>query len=189
MAYASAVALVEQGATVIELSKMFAMDPRDVRSRLKEVHPDGTRGDVQYYAIRNAAPYLVPIAEGDAAVVKRILKMNSNALPAVLKKEFWAGQLAELRVMELQSNLWPTKAVVDLASATFKTLRQSLVLMNDALDRESGLTEQQRAIISFRIDATLEELRSTLIDDLERSKRANSGATVTQEEDGPIEDL
>lgn len=177
--------VVEQGATIAELSVMFVMDTRDVRARLKEVPPSGRRDGVEYWRLRLASPYLMPIDEKNAPVVSRLLAMNSNSLPPVLRKEYWAGRKGELDVLAREGSLWDTKAVVDLASSTFKTIRISMMLLSDALERETGLTEAQRTMINERIDSLLNQLRDELINVFHHSRENTQGKAFASKQREP----
>ena len=167
--------VVEQGATVDDLSVMFAMDKRDVRTRLRDVRPTGLREGVEYWSVRTAAPFLMPIDDTNSEVIERLFKMHPNALPKILAKEFWAGQLTRLNVLAREGDLWDTEACVNLASTVFKTIRISLMLFTDALERETGLTEPQRELITGRVDALLIDLRDRLIDDLRTARDNTTG--------------
>lgn len=173
-----------------ELSIIYSMDKRDVRARLKDVRPTGVRGDMQYWALRTASQYLMPISDKDAETVDRILRLHPNALPKILAKEYWAGQLARLNVLSRQNHLWDSEAVIDLASTAFRTIRQGLMLLPDAMERETGLTEPQRLIVKDRVEAVLETLRETLVDEFVLAREQfGSGKAFASEEAAPEEVL
>jgi len=100
----------------------------------------------------------------------------------MLSKEFWYGQNQRLNYLERTGELWSTGAVVELASDAFKTLRLSLMLLPDAVERETGLTVKQREIITNLVHNALEDMREKLVDGVKRSRGASSGKAFTPSE-------
>lgn len=175
--------LVNKGATQAELGEMFGIHHREVRSRLAPLDPCGKRGQFALYSVKDAARLLVdPFDEEET--VERILRMNHTQLPKMLSKEFWQGQRLKQQVEREAGDLWPTTQVVELAGEAFKTLRLSLMLMADTVEREAGLSEKQRSMILALVDATLTDMRERLVDGFaNRREPARGGPPPPQEDD------
>jgi hypothetical protein len=183
-----------QGFTQTELAKMFTMSGGEVRSRLQDVPSSGMRNGRATYRMRDAAPKLMRMVE-DAELVERILRMKHTQLPPALAKEFWQGQLNKQRFETLAGDLWPTVQVMEYVGGAYKTIRLSLQLLMDAVERETTLTDVQRRIIQDLVDATLEDMRETLQKAVKKNVRAKnrresaSHAAASPQEDERYADL
>lgn len=164
--------IIFQGATQSDLCAIFHLPNMEVKARLMDVRPHGTRNGYNIYRIRDVAARLTT---PDPNVIERILMMHPNELPKMLSKEFWMGANHRLTYMQRTAELWSTKAVVELAGQAFKTLRLSLVLMADAVERESGLSPAQREIIARLVNTALEDMRGKLVDDFKHSRENSQG--------------
>lgn len=123
--------------------------------------------------------------EAQADLVSRVLSMHHTDLPKMLAKEYWYGQNQRLNYLERIGDLFDTSAVVELASDAFKTIRLSLMLVSDAVEREAGLTLAQREIIDRLMHTALETMREKLIDGLEHSRGSSRSKAFTQSESLP----
>lgn len=153
-----------KGCTITDLTIIFRMDKRTVAAKITDVEPCGNRAGHPLWQIRDVAPYLVRPA-GD--IEEHIKKMRHNDLPPLLSKEFWNGQRSKLRYLEETGQLWRTDKVIGVLSEVFKTIKMNLLLVPDALERKTTLTEQQREEVRLAIDGTLEEVRDALVDQFE----------------------
>jgi hypothetical protein len=115
-----------------------------VETRLAKVKPSGERRGTPIYAVRDAAPYCVPLP---ADAVDRVLRMNHMGLPALLKKEYWQGQEAQLRVREKQGSLWRTDKILEYVGMAFRDIATEINIFSDQVERESALTERQKEAI------------------------------------------
>jgi hypothetical protein len=133
-------------------------------SRIGDVQACGKRRNFPIWQIRDVAPYLVRPA-GD--IEEHIRRMRPNDLPSLLSKEFWNGQRSKLRYLEEVGQLWRTDKVVEALSVVMKTVRMNLLLLPDALERKTTLSDTQREEVRQAIDGTLEELRDALTSQFE----------------------
>ena len=179
--------LVHGGATQAELGQMFHIHHREVSSRLAGLMPCGKRGSFDLYNVRDAARLLVdPFDETET--VERILRMNHTQLPKMLSKEYWTAQRLKQQYEREAADLWPTTQVVELAGEAFKTLRLSLQLLADTIEREAGLSEKQRAIVLASVDSALNDMRERLVDGFKnRRAAAGGGPAPPGEDDGDAE--
>lgn len=154
-------AIINQGASLIQIATLFKMDARDVKRKLHgtPVNPCGERGGYPIYAIKDVAPYLSPPPYDLDEFVQ---KMTLADLPTMLRKEYWAGMRSRQLYEKEAAELWSTDRVVDTVSTLMKTLRMSLLMSREAVERETELSDRQRAIITAIIDNALEDAHATV---------------------------
>lgn len=150
-------AMIFQGCNTTQLCTIFRTDPRTLMRKLFEnnVKPCGTRRGSDIYHIADVAPYIVKPHQG---IEQAILRMSHHDLPTDLTKEFWAGQRSKQDFLEKAGRLWSTEKVVERVSELLKLVKMSALLMNDAVERQTELTEQQRSIIKSLTRGMLEDL-------------------------------
>lgn len=169
-------AMIFDGANLTQLGKMLGMERRDIGPKIREVPPCGERGGYPIYNLKEVLPYLVkPMYD----VETYIRRMHPNELPKMLSKEFWNGMKAKQDYELREGELWPTEQVESLVSESFKHIRMSLLLIPDALERESTLTDHQRSRIMEMIDGALNEMAQTLV--AKFSERAQNEIKTTME--------
>ncbi len=147
-------------ATMAQLGQLFETDPKTLPKRLRGLRPSGVRNNTSTYKIREAASRIV---KPGYAIEYYLRTMNHNELPPLLTKEYWNGQRARQIYEENAGDLWRTAQVVEAFAEAFKTLRMSLLLMADSVDRETELSEPQRKIIKRMVDGAIDDLRESMI--------------------------
>ena len=178
--------IIYEGATMTDLRYMFGLKHGEVRIKLASLKPCGERSGFPIYKIRDAARLLVPPAD-DAEQVARILRMAHTELPNTLRKEFWQAETSRQKFQREAGDLWATSEIVEFVGGAFKTLRLSLQLLADAVEREGTLTDTQRLTIQRLVDATLDDMRERMIHGFEnRREPAVGGSDAPEENDeGP----
>jgi len=174
--------IVTKGATATELGLMFKMERKEIYKRLDGLPPSGMHGTSELWHIRDAAPRLIRFDDTMTEVVSQVLATHHTDLPKMLSKEYWYGQNQRLRYLKDIGDLWDTQAVVELASEVFKTLRLSLMLAADAVERETGLTVRQREIVEDLMHQALFEAREKLVADLEHLRKDTRGKAFAPKE-------
>jgi hypothetical protein len=154
-------AVIYEGASVRQLAIMFRMDPAVVSRKIAGLIPVGRRRGSTIYSIPEAAARLV---KPGYEIERYIMEMNHLDLPPLLAKEFWNAQRSRLAFEEANGDLWRTADVVRGFAEVFQTLRMALLLMADAVERETSLTDGQRLTIRRLIDGALLECRTKLIE-------------------------
>lgn len=154
-------AIINAGASITQLGVIFDLDQREITKRIRGVSPVGERYGAATYLIKDVAPYLVP-PQGN--IEETIKKMSPKDLPPALSKEFWSAQHARLKFEEDRGDLWRTSDIVELLSEVFKTLRMTILLTQDHLEKQSQLTERQREAIREMVDGLLNDLADALVD-------------------------
>ena len=155
-------AMIFDGCTQSQLCTIFKMDRRTMSAKLVtgNVKPAGVRAGFPIYYIHEVAPHVVKPLYDIETYLKR---MHHNDLPKHLSKEFWAGMRAKQEYQLKEGELWPTEQVIGVMGEVFKRLRMSMLLIQDAVEREHMLTAQQRDKISSLIDGALNDMADGLI--------------------------
>lgn len=153
-------AIIYEGASVNQLSKLFRMDVKTLAPKLASASPVGERGGLPIYAVHEVAPLLVK-PQGDLAA--HIRRMNHKDLPPLLAKEFWQGLRERRRYEELAGELWATEDVVRAAGEAFAEIRMALLLVPDELERTTQLSDDQKEWVQRLIDRVMETARGRLV--------------------------
>ncbi len=171
--------ILTTGATVPQLSRMFNIPGKVIREKLQDLDPIAKRNQMDLYQVGLAAQYLVtPLSDLD----EFIEKMTEHDLPPALQKAFWAGLRERQKFEEDAGDLWPTTAVIENVSTLFKTLKMSMNVVRDTVERETELTERQRQIITSLIDGALEDMYETVV---EKFSATGPLAGVTEKNERP----
>lgn len=153
-------AVIYEGATIRQLGIMFKMDPKVVLRRVSGLVPVGRREGTVVYSIPEAAARLV---KPSYEIERYIMEMNHLDLPPLLAKEFWNSQIARTKFEEMNGDLWRTPDVVRLISELFNGVRMVLLLLPDTVEREAGLSREQKAVVRRTMDGALVDGRNTIV--------------------------
>lgn len=179
--------MLYQGVSMAQVCTIFGMDLRDVQLKLNgRVQPCGVRSGYPIYQIKDVAPYLV---KPPYDIDEFIQRMSIADLPTILRKEYWAGMRSRQLFEKEAAELWPTADVVDMVTTLFKTVRMSMLLTREAVERETELTPRQREIITRIIDNTLEETYAKTVKKFSEAKSDAQSADLQSEEVADSEDL
>lgn len=180
-------AMLYQGISLSQATTIFAMDLRDIKAKIQgHVTPCGERRQNPIYQIRDLAPYLVRPAY---PIEEYIQRMSKADLPTALSKEFWAGQRSKQLYEMAAAELWPTNKVVETVSTLLKTIRMSILLTREAVERETELTPRQREIIIRLIDSALEEAHDKTVSQFTEAEPNAGSASADPDESDDQEDL
>jgi hypothetical protein len=148
------------GLSLSVLCEIFGKDKREAKARLKEVQPMGMRAGFPVYDLKEAARYLVdPVVD----VEEFIKKLRPQDLPMALQAEFWKGQNQRLKFEEETGELWRTSQVQTVLADTFRVVRQTVSLFSEAVERQVGLTEEQRKLLTNMCDGLLEDTGKAIV--------------------------
>lgn len=146
---------IASGLPVTELAKIFRTSILNVRRKLADVKPIGERAGDPVYDIAEAAEWLVKPKVDLAAYIKTLRPAD---VPVALQKQFWDAQLGRQKFEEQAGHSWRTEKVQEAIGDVLKVVRQKVRLFTDTVDRESTLTEEQRAIVTRLSDELLEDM-------------------------------
>lgn len=148
-------------ATMSQLAQMFETDAKTLPKRLKSVAPRGTRRGYKTYSIREAASFLVKPGYEIEAFVRQ---MSPQELPPLLLKEFWNGQKARLEYESRLGNYWPTEDVIEYIGELQNTIRMTLLLVTDDVNREQSLSAGQRKVFQRITDAAIATMQKNIVE-------------------------
>lgn len=168
------------GVTVSWLAEVFGMDPRDVKRKLADCPPLAARKAGYVYSIPMAARYLVKPAFD---LKKMLATMKPADLPAQLQGEFWTARLRQQKWEENAGHLWRTEAVLEVLGKMFSTIKFSMQLWVDNLERSTAVSQEQRRLLVEMIDGLQNEIYQSLVDFAKASKTKASVAELTAEDD------
>jgi hypothetical protein len=151
--------VVHRGVTATWLSQVFNMSPVTVKRKLKECPSIGATKAGFLYDLSTAATYLVkPVFS-----VKEYFKtMKPEELPAKLQDKYWSALMRRIKYEERAGALWRTERVLFVLGEVFQTIKFSLQLWADTLDRATGLSAEQRELLRGMVDALQDELYTKL---------------------------
>lgn len=187
-----------KGLPVSTISRLFRMEVDTARRKIGDLKPVGQRNGYPLYNVAEAAEYLVQPKVDLEAYLK---KLRPTDMPQAIQKQFWDAQNGRLKFMADAKHLWRTDRVQHVVADAFKVVRQRVLLFADTVDRQTGLTDEQRKIVQAMADGLLEDLHGAIIDhfknlppDMERDEIFEKGppsATLNKggEEDDPFEGL
>ncbi len=156
---------LETGFTVSWLSRAFGVSQYFVRKLLADAPVKGKGGKANLYDIREAAKRLI---HGDVDWDELLRKINKRDLPAHLQTEIWAARRAEQRFRQDAGELWSTDAVLDVLTSVLAVVRSRVVIWPDTLERQTGLTADQRDRLMQLADSLLDDVHDAI---LEESKK------------------
>lgn len=145
-------AMLFEGASISQLGRIFKMDNRSVKAKLHGCPTVKMRAGSPIYDIKEAARYLVTPRW---SIDEYIAKMTHADLPMMLRKEYWAAMRSKQIYEQAAGDLWPTEKVQGHISDILKTIAISLRLSADSVERETGITEQQRQVVIRLMDEAL----------------------------------
>lgn len=150
-----------QGVSTGLLSQIFRMDNMTVRKRLKDCPEVGKwRGGAPLFDLAQAAGYLV---KPKIDIKQWVKSLRPADLPPYLQSEFWEAQVKRQKFEENAGELWRTEKVIALYAETFKLIKDTMNLWVDNIERESGLTNEQRDKLTQLVDGLQSEIHSRLM--------------------------
>lgn len=152
------------GVSITWLSQAFRMDRQTVKKRLARCEPIGNGHAGQpVYDFTQAASWLV---KPKVNVAEYIKGLKPTDLPVVLQDQYWASQLKRQQFEVKAGNLWPTDDVLEVFGRTFLLIKDTVQLWveNLAEASKSGLTNEQRKLLTGMVDGLQSELHRNLLE-------------------------
>lgn len=119
-------------------------------------------------------------------VLEYVKKMRPNDLPPIMQTAFWDAQNKRLKFERDSGDLWRTDEIEVLLSEVFKNFRMGVMLFADTLARETGLTNQQRQVVTGLSDALLADVRTALIEN-DAFQKIRNMREISEEQIGNVE--
>jgi hypothetical protein len=144
-----------------QLASLFRRDPKAMPRLLQGLAPSGERRGAKIYVIADAAQRLV---KPGYEVEQYLRRMHPSDMPPLMGKEFWNGQRARQAFEENEGDLWRTNEMVVVFAEACQTMRTSMLLFRDALEREESLSDEQTAALSGLIDGAIKDMQEALVE-------------------------
>lgn len=144
-----------------QLAGLFKRDPKQMTRLLDGLAPAGERRGFKVYRIDEAAQRLV---KPGYEVEEYMRRMHPSDMPPLLGKEFWNGQRARQAFEENEGDLWRTAEMIAVFAEACQTIRTSMLLFRDALEREETLSEEQSATVQRLIDGAIKDIQEALVE-------------------------
>lgn len=153
-----------EGVTVSFLAQVFGMDHNKVKNRLrncpiKERRKRGKTQQQHLYDLATAAEYLVEPNIDYEEVLKKIKRED---LPPSINTAYWDAQLKRQKWEENAGQLWRTETIRGAIGGMFQTMKFTIQLWADTIERQTGLTEEQRELMNEMTDSLQQNLFQTL---------------------------
>lgn len=174
-----------QGVTTYWLAQVFGMTSETVRKRLADVAPVEVHGKSNRYRVRDAAPYLVEPKIDIEAYMKN---MKAGDLPALLQKEIWDARLKRQKWEAQAGDLWHTEDVIAVLSEVFATIKSTVQLWPDTVERTVGLADDQRELLVNMGDTLQDEIYRKL-QEMAQNKSTKSSIADLDDGDDDAEDV
>lgn len=184
---------LQAGVTSAFLAHAFQMDARTVASRLKGCPVKkrvrrGTKMATILYDFKTACSYLVTPAMSSKEYLRSVKR---NELPPALQQQVWDALLKRQRWEENAGQLWRTERVRSVLGTTFQTIKFTMQLWLETLERQTEVTPAQRKLIVELVDGLQKEVYDSMV------KMASENETGPQTEEmlelvgesGTVEDI
>lgn len=148
------------GVTVSWLSQVFGMDPKTVKAKLADCPPLHRRKAGYVYHLPTACRYLIPPAISADQYIKT---MKPSDLPTAFQQSFWDAALKRQKWEENAGQLWRTDRVREVLGQTFQTIKFTVQLWADTLERQTGLSLEQRELLVKLVDGLQEDIYKALV--------------------------
>lgn len=163
---------LNRGVSVAWLAHVFRMDPSTVKRKLDNcpVKTQRRRGDKMttvLYDLPTAAPFLVTPAFSTAEYMRALRRGD---LPASLQQTIWDALLKRQKWEENAGQLWRTEKVRETLGSTFQTIKFTMQLWVDTMERQVELSDEQREMIISLVDALQADLYDSLVKNMQEQE-------------------
>lgn len=163
---------VIRGVTASWLAEVFAMDLRVVKTRLRDCpvkssHSRGTKMLTTHYDVKTAAAYLVTPAFSTAEYLRGVRRGD---LPAALQQTVWDALLKRQKWEEAAGQLWRTEKIRDVLGVTFQSMKFTIQLWSETVERQTELSDAQRDLIIKMADSLQSDLYDALVENVGNSQ-------------------
>lgn len=174
-------AILFEGANITTLGMLFKCDPKVLRARMVGIQPCGRRNSYDIYDVAEVAARMGKLSEPQVdAAMKR---MNHDALPKQLTKEYWAGKRSKQEFMLREGDLWPTTKVISEVGEMVKSLKMELDLLIDGIERQVEMSDKQRDIAKKLINGAKSNMLQRLTDRFKKQPGTVKPQAVEDDDD------
>tara|TARA_Y100000593_G_scaffold83521_2_gene157521 strand:- start:24108 stop:24791 length:684 start_codon:yes stop_codon:yes gene_type:complete len=163
---------LNRGVSVAWLAHVFRMDKQAVQRKLGNcpVKTQRRRGDkmtTTLYDLATAAPFLVTPAFSTTEYMRAVRRGD---LPPALQQAVWDALLKRQKWEENAGQLWRTSAIREVLGSTFQTIKFTMQLWVDTLEKTTEVTPAQRKALIEMVDALQSDLYDSLVRNMEENQ-------------------
>lgn len=168
------------------LSQVFSADKMTIKKKLAEGGCTivGKNKGSPLYSIAEAAQFLV---KPKVDLAKYISRMRPQDMPPILHAAFWDGKIKRQTWEKNAGLLWHTEDVAKVLGELAVTIKTSVSLWAETVERSKGLTKDQRDVLVDLCDDLLKDIHENLVDAPKRSRTPSSIEDRHEEEDAEEE--
>lgn len=160
------------GVSIRWLAHVFRMHESVVERKLRECpvksrRTRGTKMESVRYDIATAAAFLV---RPSFSTMDYLKALKRNDLPAALQQTIWDALLKRQKWEEQAGMLWRTDKVREVLGSTFQTMKFTMQLWVDTLERQTEMTDEQRALVVVLVDELQNDLYEALVQNAEKAQ-------------------
>lgn len=171
---------VHAGVTVTWLASVFGMGINTVHRKLADCPPLKKHKATKVYDLRQAAAYLV---DPKVDLERYIKTLQPGDMPARLQKDYWDALLKRQKWELEAGQLWRSEDVLAVLGDAFGHIKSSMQLWAVTLERKTGLTTEQRELLTVLCDKLLDSLHEKLVS-MPSQKRTPNIRELHELEDG-----
>jgi hypothetical protein len=175
-------AILYEGASIEQLSRLFKMDKRTVKAKVYGMKPVARRNGTDIYSVHEVAGKVWRPTEEE--VDAAMLRLNPQDLPKMITKEYWAGRRARQAFEREEGDLWSTTEVVEKVGDLMKIIKLQTTLMCDGVERNTELSERQRKVITQLTRGMLADLEKAIVSNF--TKRPKKVVNVQEADDDEL---
>lgn len=178
------VAEVYGGVSANWLAMVFGHDKNTIKKKLAAANIEivGRRNGGPLYRISDAAQYLV---KPRIDLVSYVKSLRPGDLPPILNDAYWSAMLKRQKWEENAGDLWRTESVLNVFGDLALSVKTTVNLWVEEVDRQASLTPEQRAVIRDLCDKLLEQVYEQMV---EAPKKRKTTSTIL-EEDQPVQEI
>lgn len=156
---------LNRGVSVAWLAHVFGMDQATVKRKLgncpvKTAKRRGTKQMTVLYDLKTAAAFLVTPAFSTAEYMRAVRRGD---LPPALQQTIWDALLKRQKWEENAGQLWRTEKIREVLGSTFQTIKFTMQLWIDMLEKQVEVTDEQRDAIITLVDGLQSEIYEALV--------------------------
>ena len=155
------------GVTVFWLAKAFGMEVSTVRKKLADCPPVARKTSGYLYSLPVAAQYLV---RPKVDIMQYLEQMKPSELPQQLQPSYWESLLKRQKFELSMKQLWLSEDAMEVFSEVFKTVKFSVQLWPETLEKQTGLSDEEREILTALCDG----LQGDIYDNIVRMAQAKT---------------
>lgn len=180
-----------KGVTAGWLAQAFGIDVKTVRQRLqhcpvKSVRQRGTKMTTTLYELKVAAAYLVTPVFSTKDYMR---SLKRGELPPNLQQTMWDSLLKQQTWEERAGQLWRTEKVREVLGGTFQTIKFTVQLWADTVERQAELSEQQREIILQLVEGLQQEVYDSMVTQAAQQQTPSTLAELPKHTRGETEPI